>query len=230
MHYTSSMKEIFQPQLQLALEPDGEYTLNAVTICPNSGYSAGRAYPGIPPTVRLTAETFSVILQLHVRRGPALQVLTPVRHHLRNLKLGPKHGKTSVTVFAMLRDQIIGSASVMVHASHECPKNPSAIETAHWYAWLSKMPPGPTTFHVSGVAYLPTPGFTTQLVRAAPQGINPKELILDFKVAPLPGLWPPVVTIAPLRFDESAPGIEYEGVLIREPDGDAVHIEVDVAR
>ena len=37
------MKEMFQPQLQLETEPDGEYTLHAVTICPNSSYSAGRA-------------------------------------------------------------------------------------------------------------------------------------------------------------------------------------------
>ena len=28
--------EMFQPQLSLSLEPDGEFTLDAVTITPNS--------------------------------------------------------------------------------------------------------------------------------------------------------------------------------------------------
>src|SRR5262245_17973177 len=113
------MKEIFQPDLQLVREPDGEYTLNAVTICPNSGYSAGRARPGVPPEVRIIAETFSVILQLHVRRGPALQVLTPVHHHLRNLKRGDKYGKTMVTAWTMLRGHVVGSASIPVRPVYD---------------------------------------------------------------------------------------------------------------
>src|ERR1041384_4419748 len=67
--------EIFQPRLQLIAEPDGEYTLHAVTITPNSGYSAGRARPGAPPNVRLIPEVFPVLLEIRARRGPALQVL-----------------------------------------------------------------------------------------------------------------------------------------------------------
>src|ERR1700704_2461975 len=96
--------EIFQPNLELVVEPDGEYTLNAVTIAPNSGYSAGRAHPGVPPNIRLYPEAFPVILPIRARRGPALQVLMPVRHHLRNLKLGAKLAKTSVVAFAMIGD------------------------------------------------------------------------------------------------------------------------------
>lgn len=224
------MKQIFQPQLHLQREPDGEYTLHAVTVCPNSGYSAGRAQPGVPPMVRLTAETFSVILNLHARRGPALQVPTLVRHHLRNLKLGPKEGKTTLTAFAMLRGDVIGTASVPIPSVHECPKNPTTVDTTNWYAWVSQMPGARPSFHVSGVVHLPTPGYEAHLVRATPQGINPKELILDLKVTPRQGIWPQVITPASIRFDEDQPGVDYEGVLIREPDGDAVHIEVDVVR
>jgi len=222
------MKDMFQPQLQLVREPDGEYTLNAVTICPNSGYSAGRAHLGVPPTVRLIAETLGVILDLHERRGPALQVLTPVRHHLRNLKLGAKEGKTSVTVFAMLHGHVVGTASAAIHASHEHPKkDPPSVDTTGWYAWLSKSVQGPVSFHVTGVVHLPSPGYEAHLVRAVPQGINPKELILDLQIKPLPGFWPQVVTAASLRLDESSPGIEYTGVLVREPDGDTVHFDVE---
>jgi hypothetical protein len=221
------MKQIFQPQIQLELEPDGEYTLHAVTLAPNSGYSAGRARPGVPPTVRLTVETFSVLLNLHVRRGPALQVLTPVRHYLRNLKLGPKHGKTTLTVFAMFRGDVVGSASIPIHTAHECAKkDPVAVDTTDWYAWMNRMPGGPGSFHVNGVVHLPTPGYEAHLERAAPQGINPRELILDVKVTPRPGVWPQVITPASLRFDEES-AIDYDGVLIREPDGDAVHLDVE---
>jgi hypothetical protein len=222
------MKDMFQPQLQLVREPDGEYALNAVTICPNSGYSAGRAHLGVPPNVRLIAETVAVMLDLHVRNGPALQVLTPVRHHLRNLKLGPSLGKMTVTAFAMLHGHVAGSASIAIHRSHEHPKkDPPSVDTTGWYAWLNKMAQGPASFHVTGVVHLPTPGYEAHLVRAVPQGINPKELILDLQVKARPGIWPQVVTAASVRFDEEAPAIDYHGVLIREPDGDAVHLAVE---
>ena len=222
------MKDIFQPQLQLAREPDGEYTLYAVTICPNSGYSAGRAHRGVPPEVRLIAEVFPVILTLHARRGPALQVLTPVRHYLRNLKLGAEHGKTTLTAFAVLRGLVVGMASVPIQPSHECPKkDPIAVDTTGWYAWRTKPATGPASFHVSGVVNLPTPGYEAHLVRATPQGINPRELILDLQVKPRPGIWPQVITPTSVRFDEDTPAVEYDGVLIREPDGDSVHLDVD---
>ncbi len=222
------MLEIFQPLLQLEIEPDGEYTLHAVTICPNSSFSAGRARLGVPPAVRLVPETFPVMLDLRVRRGLALPVLTPVRHHLRNLKLGPQHGKTMVTAFAMLHGDVVGTASIEVHASQECPrKDRPIVDTSDWYAWLDKMPPGPPSFHVTGVAHLPTPGYDLRLVKAAPQGINPKELILDLHVHPRPGVWPQVITPVSIRYDERAATVEYEGVLIREPDGDLTNFEVE---
>ena len=190
----------------------------------------GESGAGVPPEVRLTGETFSVLLELHARRGPALQVVTPVRHHLRHLRLGLKQGKTQLTAFAMLRGHVVGSVSVPIQCSHEQPqKDPTAVDTTSWYAWLSKMPGALPSFHVSGVVNLPTPGYEARLVKAAPQGINPRELILDLQVTPLPGIWPQVVTPASVRYDEGSPGVEYTGVLVREPDGDAVHLDVETA-
>jgi len=221
--------QIFQPDLLLSIEPDGQHTLDAVTITPNSSYSAGRAQPGVfSPNVRLTAETFPVLLNIHARGGPALQVLTPVRHHLRNLKLGPKHGKTTVLAFAMVEGKVVGSASIAVTPRRECPrKDPVTVDTAEWYAWLNKMPPGPPSFHITGLVYLPTPGYDVRLVRAAPQGINPKDLILDLEVTPRTGFWPQVVSPVTVRYDERPAGVEYTSVLVREPDGDAVQVKVE---
>jgi hypothetical protein len=219
--------EIFQPQLQLALEPDGEYTLHAVTIAPNNGYSAGRARPGVPVSVRLTPETFSVLLEIRERRGPVLQVLTPIRHHLRNLKLGPKYGKTSVHAFAMIGNRIVGSASIPVAPIGEYPKDPVTVDTSGWYAWLNKMPPGPPAFHVTGIVSLPTPGSDARLVPTSPQGTNPADLILDLQVTPRPGIWPQVITPVSVRYDQDPARVMYQTVLVREPDGDAVQIDVD---
>lgn len=221
--------EIFKPNLQLVSEPDGEYTLHAVTITPNSAYSAGRARPGVPPSVRILPEVFPVLLDIRVRHGRALQVLTPVRHHLRNLKLGPKHGKTSVLAFAMIGDHIVGSSSLPVGPIHVPPRGTVHVDTSDWYAWLNKMPPGPASFHIHGTVQLPTPGFDVRLVPASPQGINPSQLILDLQVTARPGFWPQIVTSVSVRYDQS-PSIDYQTVLIREPDDDTVGVDVDVVQ
>lgn len=216
--------EIFKPNLQLVAERDGEYTLNAVTITPSSAYSAGRARPGVPPNVRILPEVFPVLLDIRVRRGPALQVLTPVRHHLRNLKL---EGKTSVLAFAMIGDHVVGSSSVQVGPSQHPPKGTVHVDTSDWYAWLNKQPPGPASFHVHGTVQLPTPGYDVRLVPASPQGINPRQLILDLQVTARPGIWPHIVTSVSVRYDH-AQAIDYDTVIIREPDGDTVGVDVDV--
>jgi hypothetical protein len=221
--------EMFQPNLTLSVEPDGEFTLSAVTVTPNSCYSAGRAQPGVPPDVRLTPEVFAVLLQLRTRRGPCLQVLTPVRHQLRNLKLGPQHGMSSVLAFVMIDDRVAGSASIPVQdASPSLPiKDRVTVDTSDWYAWMNRMPPGPASFHITGVVHLPTPGYSASLEVAAPQGINPAALILDLRVKALPGMWPQVVTPTMVRYDQSPCGVAYETVLVREPDGDAADVDVE---
>lgn len=219
--------EMFTPNLMLATEPDGEFTLHSVTITPNSCYSAGRAEPGVPPTVRLLPEVFSVILPVRVRRGPCLMVLTPVQHRLRNLRLGAQHGKTMVTAFVMSGMQVLGSASIPVVSTQECPKDPLPLDTSEWFAWVSRMPPGPPSFHVTGTVVLPSPGYEARLEYATPQGINPAELILDLRITKLPGVWPQVVTTATVRYDVPSYQGAYQTVLVRMPNGEAIQLDVE---
>lgn len=219
--------EMFQPNLSLAIEPDGEFTLHSVTITPSSCYSAGRAAPGVPPTVRLLPEVFSVLLPVRVRQGPCSMVLTPVRHRLRNLQLGAKHGKTTVTAFLMNGMQVLGSASIPVVSTHECPKDPMVLDTSEWFAWVNRMPPGPASFHVTGTVTLPSPGYEARLEYASPQGINPAGLILDLRVAKRPGSWPQMVTNVTVRYDVANYQGRYDSVLIRLPDGEAIQLEVE---
>lgn len=219
--------EMFQPNLSLAIEPDGEFTLQSVTITPSSCYSAGRAEPGVPPSVRLLPEVFSVLLPVRVRQGPCLMVLTPVRHRLRNLRLGAKAGKTTVTAFLMNGMQVLGSASIPVISTHECSKDPMVLDTSEWAAWVNRMPPGPASFHVTGTVTLPSPGYEARLEYASPQGINPAGLILDLRVAKRPGLWPQRVTNVTVRYDVADYQGRYDSVLIRLPDGEAIQLEVE---
>ncbi len=219
--------EMFKPNLLLATEPDGEFSLHSVTIAPNSCYSAGRAEPGVPPTVRLLPEVFSVILPVRVRRGPCLMVLTPLRHRLHNLRLGSQHGKTTITAFVMHGMQVLGSASIPVVSTEECAKDPLPLDSSDWFAWVSRMPPGPPSFHVTGTVTLPSPGYEARLEVASPQGINPADLILDLRITQRPGTWPQVVTSVQVRHDVPSYQGKYESVLVRLPNGEAIQLEVE---
>jgi hypothetical protein len=220
--------DIFSPNLLLATEPDGEFTLHSLTLAPNSTYSAGRAEPGVPPSVRLLPEVFSVLLPVRVRQGPCLMMLTPLRHRLRNLRLGAKHGKTTVTAFLMSGMQVLGSASIpVVSSTQECPKDPLPLDTSEWYAWVSRMPPGPASFHVTGMVTLPSPGYEARLEYATPQGINPADLILDLRITQRPGIWPQVVTNVAVRYDVQDYAGAYSSVLVRLPDGEGIQLEVE---
>jgi hypothetical protein len=225
------MLDIFQPQLRLLVEPDGEHTLLALTLAPNSLYSSGKAELGVPPSVRLIPEVASVLLHIRTRKGFGIQIPRPLRHRLGNLRLGQAHGKTSMMAFAMVDGCIVGSASIPVDSCTTTPNpNPSiSVDTSDWYAWVNAMPPGPKSFHVTGVVYAPTPGYEVDLSPASPQGINPKDLILDLQLRPRPGIWPQVITPISVRYDVENYAGNYESVLVREPDGDAVQLPVEIA-
>jgi hypothetical protein len=225
---------MFEPYLTLAREPDDEYTLHAVTITPSSCYSAGCAELGVPPMVRLVAEVQSVLLNLRHHDGRGVQVPKPVRHHLADLKLGPRHGKTTLTAFVMLGTQVLGSASLDVSnlgSVYPGPgKDPTVpIDTSDWHAWINRMSPGPASFHVIGTVTMPNPGYEVRLVEAAPQGINPKDLILDLVIRKLPGIWPQYVAAIPVRFDQTPIKVDYDSVLVRISNGTSVPIKVETA-
>lgn len=224
------MMKMFEPQLSLAMEPDGEHTLHAVTIAPNSCYSAGRVEVGPPPNVRLLPEVLPLLLHVNVRKGHCLQVLTPLRHRIHDLKLGAEHGKTSVLAFVMVKGSVAGSASLAVnHPGTSVNETPKPVDTVDWYAWMNRMPPGPAAFHLIGTVLVPNPGVTARLTRAEPQGINPAELIVDLVLEQKPGFWPQVVTSVSVRFDEAPSGANYAGVLVRVAGSEGIHLDVESA-
>jgi hypothetical protein len=221
--------DLFSPSLSLIRQPDDRYTLRSITLTPNSCYHAGRAEIGAPPNVHVLPEVLPVMLRVNVRHGFCLQVVTPVLHQLRNLELGSKHGKTAVTAFCMLDDKVVGSSTIDVRqgAAQVAAKRvgtaaapaPSGsvcpLDTREWFAWVDLMPPGPKSFHVVGSVLAPTPGYKATLKPAVPQGINPRQLILDLELIQLPGVWPDVLTWIAARFDEADYKGDYDDVAIR---------------
>ena len=81
---------MFEPSLHLCREPDGEYTLHAVTLTPNSCYNGGLALHGAPPGYAVIPEAEPVTLNINYISGVFCRmVVTPIRHSIPNLQLGP---------------------------------------------------------------------------------------------------------------------------------------------
>jgi hypothetical protein len=65
----------------------------------------------------------------------------------------------------------------------------------------NRQPLGPPSFYVIATVQVPSPGYTANLKKAVPQGINPTILILKVATKKKAGIWPPVVTDVEARYD-----------------------------
>jgi hypothetical protein len=218
--------QIFQPNLTLTLDPDGTYTLHAVTLTPSSAFSAGRARLGPPPNLRLVADVEPVMLDIQARHGMSLQVITPVKHQVHNLVLGDASGKTIVTAYALVDSRIVGQSSVasaVGTVSVASFKHALPIDTSDWYAWIGA---GRGRLHVKGTIHLPTPGYQASLALAEPEADNPRSLILDLKIVEKPGTWPEIITLLTVAYEVDHHDPSCERVLVRWPSGNAI-LEID---
>lgn len=92
-----------------------------------------------------------------------------------------------------------------------------------WSAWHDRQPPGPRTLHVKGECEFPSAGYAVELRRREPQGINPKDLLLDRIVHEPSGPVSQVVTVVEARYEEET-DFEYDTVTIL-PDGMSVPVQ-----
>jgi len=81
-------------------------------------------------------------------------------------------------------------------------------------AVLNEFPPGPAELIAFATVTTPTTGWTVKLVRAVPQGINPKDLLLKIEATPPQGGAGNVVTPHELRYAEAAQRDQYSQVTI----------------
>ena len=92
-----------------------------------------------------------------------------------------------------------------------------------WSAWHDHQPPGPPVLHVRGECEFPTAGYSVELRRREPQGINPKDLLLNRIVHEPSGPVAQVVTVVEASYREET-DFEYEKVTIL-PDGVSVSVK-----
>lgn len=92
-----------------------------------------------------------------------------------------------------------------------------------WSAWHDHQPPGPAVLHVHGECEFPTAGYSVELRRTEPQGINPKDLLLDLIVSEPTGPAAQVITKLEARYSEET-DVEYETVTIL-PDGPSMPVQ-----
>jgi hypothetical protein len=82
------------------------------------------------------------------------------------------------------------------------PKAAAQVMCRDWAAWLNEQPLAPRTLHVTGECVAPTPGYTVTLRRHSPQGINPRNLLLELVVRPPTGSVAQVPTPVTVRYEE----------------------------
>ncbi len=98
-------------------------------------------------------------------------------------------------------------------------------ECGKWKAWHDLMP-GPNrtpTLNVTGECKFPTAGYSVELIKHSPQGINPAYLLLDKIVHAPSGSVAEVSTIVPAAYSE-ATDIKHEFVTIL-PDNVTIPVE-----
>ncbi|MEM7588535.1 MAG: hypothetical protein AAF560_34420 [Acidobacteriota bacterium] len=217
--------ELFEPKLSFIPQLDNTFLLRSVTLTPNGCYSAGPAREGLPAGQVVTPETVPVILELRLFDGICHQAIKPVYHQLP-VVLGP--GKNQVTAFVVLDGEVLGQATGRPGESTMKALAPDCFPTEDWIAIDNQMPPGPRALYVAGTVVAPTPGYTARLEAGASIPV-PNQLPLSLIVEKLPGVWPPVVTPIPVRYDQQPYDGGYETVAINQGDCPTVVIKITEA-
>jgi hypothetical protein len=93
-----------------------------------------------------------------------------------------------------------------------------------WTAVLDRRPPGPAGLLVHGTCNFDTAGFSVELRRVEPQGINPKDLLLERIEHSPTGVVAQVVTDVDVEYSEETDA-DFETVTIL-PDGLTIDVQV----
>jgi len=183
-----------------------------------------------PPQFVLFVRGTKPYLNMQVELSPLVYIRQPEYWEIEVLGRLPGIGLPALAPYTVsLRlAGVTGTKGVEVvgatrRARFDVPPAPAPAGKCTWRAWLDRQPPGPATLHVQGECEFPTPGFTVTLRRHAPQGFNPRILLLDKVVRPPRGPVAQVVTRVEVRYEEvTTAGFDAVTIL---PDGDTVPVE-----
>jgi hypothetical protein len=134
--------------------------------------------------------------------GIGLPVLAP---YSVSLELEGTIGTRGIEIIGATRSERID-----IPRAHPGPGSPAC---ANWQAIHDHEPPGPSVLRVTGTCLFPQSGYKVELSRAAPQGINPADLILDLSIDE-PEIGAHVITEVEARYEETTE-FDYQTVTIR---------------
>ncbi len=102
------------------------------------------------------------------------------------------------------------------------PRSRPAGDWDGWAAVHDHLPPGPPTLRVHGKCTFPSAGYSVELRRHEPPGVDPRNLLLEKVVRAPTDPVAEAVTVVPVNYDEET-DVEYDTVTIL-PDGIAVPV------
>lgn len=154
-----------------------------------------------------------------------------VREHVpqrlnESINLGVLPAGRYVVTFYLRGDAYEGetfaaSKSVVLSAQGEEDAQLPPNHSQDWHAWVNAMPPGPQTLHVTGTVSVPEGNKVVKLVRAVPQGFNPRILMLDLQMHAASSR----DTEVKVHYSEVASVDRFDAVHIRFPNGGDVFID-----
>ena len=177
---------------------------------------------GTKPYLNMEVE---LVPRVHIRRPEywEIEVVVRLRGGIGLPALAPYTVSLNLTGVTGTRGiEVIGATrSERLDVPPDGPGNAAACRG--WAAWHDHQPPGPPVLHVVGECEFPTAGFSVELRRKEPQGLNPKDLLLERVVYEPQGPAATVITTVEARYREET-DFEYATVTIL-PDGARVPVE-----
>ena len=106
---------MFEPELQLIPEPDGEFSLLATTLVPGTRFTAGKVVKKAPADVKVGAHVVPIRLELKYKPKGNLGEPYKVTHRAFNLKIVEG---SLLTAYVTLADgQVLGTADAFISLS-----------------------------------------------------------------------------------------------------------------
>jgi Domain of unknown function (DUF6438) len=184
-----------------------------------------------PPQYLLTVSGTKPYLNMDVELVPLVYIRQPeywgieVVGSLRGVGLPTTSSYTvSLPLTGFIGTQGIEVIGAERSVTIEVPPDSEEVGTCRdWTAIHDHQPPGPSVLRVSGVCRFPTAGYSVELRRHEPQGINPADLLLDRVVQSPAGPAAEVITDVEVSYAEET-ALDYQSVTIL-PGGPSIKVE-----
>ncbi len=179
-----------------------------------------------PPQYVLTVEGTKPYLNMTVELVPLVYIRRPDYWGIEVVGClrGPGLPALAPYEVSIRLSGIIGTQGVEVIGAQRSERIDVPAERCHqWSAWHDHQPPGPAVLHVRGSCRFGAAGFSVELRRHEPQGINPRDLLLERIVHAPSGPSAQVLTEVEVSYSEETE-FEYETVTIL-PDGATIPVE-----